>query len=62
MHAVLAQPFVIMGIVNVTPDSFFDGGEICRGRRGNRNARALAAQGAHILDSGESPRGRARGR
>lgn len=61
MHAVLAQPFVIMGIVNVTPDSFFDGGKYAAAGAAIEHARALAAQGAHILDiGGESTRPGAR--
>lgn len=52
----LEEPLV-MGIVNVTPDSFSDGGQFLD--RGAAIARALAlvAEGAHLLDiGGESTR------
>ncbi|MDD3311500.1 dihydropteroate synthase [Pseudodesulfovibrio sp.] len=50
-------PFLIAGIVNVTPDSFFDGGAHPDRESGTAHALALAAQGADILDvGGESTR------
>ena len=46
-----------MGIVNVTPDSFSDGGEFLDPDRAIAHGRELAAQGADILDvGGESTR------
>jgi dihydropteroate synthase len=46
-----------MGIVNVTPDSFSDGGEFLRADAAVAHALALAAEGADILDiGGESTR------
>ncbi len=46
-----------MGIVNVTPDSFSDGGEHLDPDAAVAHARVLAAEGAHILDvGGESTR------
>jgi len=46
-----------MGIVNVTPDSFSDGGEFLQADAAVAHALALAAEGAHILDiGGESTR------
>lgn len=46
-----------MGIVNVTPDSFSDGGRYCSGDHAYRHARALVADGAHVVDiGGESTR------
>jgi dihydropteroate synthase len=46
-----------MGIVNVTPDSFSDGGTLGDAAAAIKHARALAAQGATILDiGGESTR------
>ena len=47
----------IMGIVNVTPDSFSDGGRHSTAETGALHGLALAAQGAQILDiGGESTR------
>lgn len=47
----LARPRV-MGIVNVTPDSFSDGGEHLRPAQALRRCEALIQQGAHVLDIG----------
>ena len=50
-------PFELMGIVNVTPDSFSDGGEWFERDAAVTHGRALAADGASILDvGGESTR------
>jgi dihydropteroate synthase len=50
----------IMGILNVTPDSFSDGGEWFAFDRAVEHARTLIAEGADILDvGGESTRPRA---
>jgi dihydropteroate synthase len=47
----------IMGIVNVTPDSFSDGGEFLDAERAIEHGRELAAEGADVLDvGGESTR------
>jgi dihydropteroate synthase len=53
-----AEPLpVLMGVVNVTPDSFSDGGAWIDPRRAVDQALQLAADGAHILDiGGESTR------
>jgi dihydropteroate synthase len=52
----LAEPRV-MGIVNVTPDSFSDGGRHASTSAALAHAERLIAQGAHILDiGGESTR------
>ena len=49
--------FVLMGVVNVTPDSFSDGGRYLDPRAAIDHALALQAQGATILDiGGESTR------
>ncbi len=46
-----------MGIVNVTPDSFSDGGQHSTSDAGSAHGLAIAAEGAHILDiGGESTR------
>lgn len=56
----LSRPQV-MGILNVTPDSFFDGGQFTTKDAALRRAIALAAQGAAIIDvGGESTRPGAR--
>jgi len=48
---------LIMGVVNVTPDSFADGGRFFHHDDAIAQARALVAAGAHILDiGGESTR------
>lgn len=47
----------VMGIVNVTPDSFFDGGRYATFERAAAHARELAEAGADIIDiGGESSR------
>ncbi len=52
----LARP-LIMGVVNVTPDSFSDGGQFAAPRAALDRARQLIAEGADILDiGGESTR------
>jgi dihydropteroate synthase len=54
---VARMPARIMGIVNVTPDSFSDGGEFLDPERAIAHGRELAADGADILDiGGESTR------
>jgi len=51
------RPAMVMGIVNVTPDSFFDGGKFLDPQTAVAQALELAAQGAEILDiGGESTR------
>ena len=52
----LARPKV-MGIVNVTPDSFSDGGRFASTQQALAHCEALLGDGAHILDiGGESSR------
>lgn len=52
----LARP-LIMGVVNVTPDSFSDGGQYLDTRQAVAHAQALIAEGADMLDvGGESTR------
>jgi len=51
------RPPVIMGVVNVTPDSFSDGGLFLDADAAVEQGRRLAAEGAAILDlGGESTR------
>lgn len=48
---------LIMGIVNVTPDSFSDGGELASAEAAASHARKLTAEGADLIDiGGESTR------
>jgi dihydropteroate synthase len=48
---------VIMGVVNVTPDSFSDGGDFALAEAAADQARRLAGEGADIVDiGGESTR------
>lgn len=48
---------IVMGILNVTPDSFSDGGEFNQIERAVEHAREMAANGADIIDiGGESTR------
>ena len=50
-------PFQIMGVVNVTPDSFSDGGTFDDDAAAIRHARRLVEEGAAIVDvGGESTR------
>jgi dihydropteroate synthase len=56
----LRQPPRLMGIVNVTPDSFSDGGRFLDPDAAISHARRLIAEGADVLDiGGESTRPRA---
>jgi dihydropteroate synthase len=43
---------VLVGIVNVTPDSFSDGGRFLDPEAANLHARALVAEGAELIDVG----------
>lgn len=43
---------LVMGIVNVTPDSFSDGGKYCRPEEAVRRVKNLIAEGADIIDIG----------
>lgn len=53
----MGPPVLLMGVVNVTPDSFSDGGEFFDPDAGVRRGLELMEHGAHILDvGGESTR------
>ena len=53
----MARPFTIMGVVNVTPDSFSDGGEHFARKAAIAHGRRLVEEGADIVDvGGESTR------
>lgn len=54
------RPVLLMGIVNVTPDSFSDGGHYFDSATAIQHAIALAGEGADIIDvGGESTRPKA---
>src|SRR2546422_3145559 len=54
------RPVLVMGIVNVTPDSFSDGGQFLEPKAAVAHALELVKQGAEIVDvGGESTRPRA---
>ena len=51
------KPFLVMGVVNVTPDSFSDGGRFLDADRAVAHGRRLLDEGADLLDvGGESTR------
>ena len=53
----LGERTLIMGVVNVTPDSFFDGGSFLEPAQAVEHALQLLDEGADILDiGGESTR------
>ena len=55
--SILQKPFTIMGIVNVTPDSFFDNGAHASVESAIAHGLKLVADGADVLDiGGESTR------
>jgi dihydropteroate synthase len=57
MIAQMASEFRLMGVVNVTPDSFSDGGSFLEAEDAIAQGRRLAAEGADLLDiGGESTR------
>jgi dihydropteroate synthase len=43
---------LIMGVLNVTPDSFSDGGEFLTADKATERGLQMAAEGAHIVDVG----------
>ena len=49
---VFSKPYALMGIVNVTPDSFYDGGRYNTSDAAVAQGIRLAAEGADILDIG----------
>ena len=56
-YRIQIPPFRIMGILNVTPDSFSDGGKFTSVERAVEHARNMVKEGADIIDiGGESSR------
>ena len=51
-RALRVSPFCVMGIVNITPDSFYDGGAREAPASAVRHSLRLIKQGAHIIDLG----------
>jgi dihydropteroate synthase len=53
LSALLSRPYpAVMGILNVTPDSFSDGGRFAAPERALAQARRMIAEGADIIDIG----------
>ena len=46
------SPCLVMGILNITPDSFSDGGKWNTRDKALAHARDMVAQGAQIIDVG----------
>ena len=54
---VLGERILVMGVLNVTPDSFSDGGKFFDAERAIEHALAMECAGADLLDiGGESTR------
>ena len=49
----------VMGVINVTPDSFSDGGQFRDAEGAIAHGQRLVSEGAEILDVGGEPPGRA---
>ena len=53
LPALLSRPYpAVMGVLNVTPDSFSDGGQFIARERALAQARRMIAEGADIIDIG----------
>jgi len=53
LSALLSRPYpAVMGVLNVTPDSFSDGGQFAAPERALAQARKMVAEGADIIDIG----------
>ena len=53
LRALLSRPYpAVMGVLNVTPDSFSDGGQFIAPERALAQARRMIAEGADIIDIG----------
>jgi dihydropteroate synthase len=53
LRALLSRPIpAVMGVLNVTPDSFSDGGQFVAPERALAQARSMIAEGADIIDIG----------
>ncbi len=53
LRALLSRPYpAVMGVLNVTPDSFSDGGQFIAPQSALAQARRMVAEGADIIDIG----------
>jgi len=53
LRQLLSKPYpAVMGVLNVTPDSFSDGGQFLAPERALRHAQLLVVEGADIIDIG----------
>ncbi|HKH03029.1 MAG TPA: dihydropteroate synthase [Bradyrhizobium sp.] len=53
LPALLSKPYpVVMGVLNITPDSFSDGGQFIAPEHALAQARRMIAEGADIIDIG----------
>ena len=53
LRTLLSRPIpAVMGVLNVTPDSFSDGGKFLAPEQAVAQARRLVAEGADIIDIG----------
>ena len=53
----MGENTLVMGVINITPDSFSDGGQFFAGDRAIAQGEKLVREGAHIIDiGGESTR------
>src|SRR6266850_8370538 len=53
LPALLSRPYpAVMGVLNVTPDSFSDGGQFTAPERALAQVRRMIAEGADIIDIG----------
>ena len=53
LPALLSRPYpAVMGMLNITPDSFSDGGQFIAPERALAQARRMVAEGADIIDIG----------
>jgi dihydropteroate synthase len=53
LQALKSRPYpAVMGVLNITPDSFSDGGQFMAPERALTQARRMIAQGADIIDIG----------
>ena len=53
LPALLSRPYpAVMGVLNITPDSFSDGGQFLAPERALAQARSMIAEGADIIDIG----------